>query len=535
MTALLPRLRDERALRAAFRWQLPPRFNIGVACSDAHPARAEALVERLPGGTRRTWTFGDLSERSNRFANALAGLGLARGDRVAQIVGQGAAAAAVHLGAYKAGCVVVPLSELHGSDAIRHRLADSDARLVVTGTQTEELVRDVTAGLGARVVVDAPRPAAGTLEHLLAAASSSYDAVDTAADDPAYLIYTSGTTAAPKGVLHAHRSLFGHLPCVELGNDGFPQPGDRYWTPADWAWMGGLMDAFLPSLFYGVPLVATPRARFDPEWAVRLLDDEAVRNAFLPPTALRLMKNAGVRLRQGRLRSAISGGEVLGGDVLEWGREALGITIAEIYGQTEANLLVGNAPGVWEVRPGSMGRPYPGHDVEVVDGDGEPVADGEDGEVALRLPNPVAFLEYLNAPEATAAKTAGGWLRTGDVARRDADGWLWFVGRADDLIISSGYRIAPLEVEASLLSHPAVAAAAVVGVPDETRGQVVKAFVVPARDAEPGDRLAAALRAHVRDRLAAYEYPRQLEFVDALPQTVTGKIRRAALAHPETA
>ncbi|HVM69607.1 MAG TPA: AMP-binding protein [Gaiellaceae bacterium] len=535
VTPYVPRLRDERELRAAFRWELPARFNLGVACSDAHAPTAEALVELFPDGERRVWTFGDLSERSNRFANALRALGVGRGDRVALVLGQGIGAATVHLGTYKAAAVALPFSELHGSDAIRHRLADSDARVVATGPETAEVVLEVAAELGVQVVVDAPAAPgpARTLASLLADASPRFDAVDTAADDPAYLIYTSGTTAAAKGVLHAHRSLFGHLPCLELGNVGFPQAGDRYWTPADWAWMGGLMDAFLPSLFYGVPVVATPRARFDPEWAGRVLDGEGVRNAFLPPTALRLMKNAGVRLRARTLRSAISGGEALGADVLDWGRDALGVTIAEIYGQTEANLLVGNAPGVWDVRPGSMGRPYPGHHVDVIGPDGEPVADGEDGEVALRLPNPVAFLEYLNAPEATAAKTGGGWLRTGDVARRDPDGWLWFVGRADDLIISSGYRIAPLEVEASLLTHPAVAAAAVVGVPDETRGQVVKAFVVPAQGVAAGDALADELRAHVRERLAAYEYPRRLEFVRELPQTVTGKIRRAALAEAE--
>ena len=529
---LLPPLRDEGALRAAFRWELPSRFNIGTACSDVHAPAEEAVVERFPDGSRRVWTFGDLAERSNRFANALGGLGVTRGERVALVVGQGIAAATVHLGAYKAGVVVVPLSELHGRDAVRHRLEDSAARVVVAGPAAADLVRETAEDLSIEIVLDGVPAAAPerTLDDLLAAASSRFERLDTAAEEPAYLIYTSGTTSAPKGVLHAHRSLFGHLPCLELGNGGFPRPGDRYWTPADWAWMGGLMDAFLPSLYYGVPIVATPRARFDPEWAARVLADEGVTSAFLPPTALRLMKNAGARVGGGRLRGAISGGELLGADVLEWGHEALGITIAEVYGQTEANLLVGNAPGVWEVRPGSMGRPYPGHDVVVLAADGSPAATGADGEVALRLPNPVAFLEYLNAPEATAAKTVDGLLRTGDVARRDGDGWLWFVGRADDLIISSGYRIAPLEVEASLLTHPAVAAAAVIGVSDETRGQVVKAFVVAARGAEPGDALAAELQAHVRSRLAAYEYPRQLEFVAELPQTVTGKIRRAALA-----
>src|SRR5829696_8003 len=522
VTPIVPRLDGYDATRAAFRWNVPERLNLGVACCDVHTPSAVALVDVAPDG-RREWTYGELRGQSNRFANALRGLGVARGERVAFAVPQGATAAIAHLVTYKAGAVAVPLSELFGPDAIRHRLGDSGARVVVTGAATADVVAEVAAEVGTRVVH------ARDLPRLLSDASPRFAAEDTAAEDPAYLIYTSGTTAAPKGVLHAHRSLLGHLPCLELGNAGFPRRGDRYWTPADWAWIGGLMDAFLPSLFYGIPVVAASRARFDPEWAVRLIVEEQVRNAFVPPTALRLMKAAGVSVPPGTLRSTISGGETLGSDLLEWTREALGVTVAEVYGQTEANLLVGNAPGLLETRPGSMGRPYPGHDVAVIDDDDRPVAAGDDGEIALRLPDPVAFLEYLNAPDATAEKTRGGWLRTGDVARRDEDGWLWFVGRSDDLIMSAGYRISPLEVEQCLLGHAAVAACAVVGEPDETRGEIVKAFVVPSDAAAADDALAHRLQDFVRTRLAAYEYPRRVEFVAELPLTVTGKIRRAAL------
>ena len=299
-------------------------------------------------------------------------------------------------------------------------------------------------------------------------------------------------------MLHAHRALFGHLPGFELSHSFFPAGGDVFWTPADWAWIGGLMDALVPSLYLGRPIVAGPRGRFDPELAARVIVETGVRNAFIPPTALRLMKGAGVSLPAGTLRTVMSGGESLGADTLAWARESLGVTVAEIYGQTEANYLVGNSPGVWEVRPGSMGLPYPGHDVAVIDADGTELPAGETGEIAVRVPDPVAFLEYLNAPEATAAKFVGPWLRTGDLASRDADGYLWFKGRADDLIISAGYRISPLEVEQCLLRHPAVVAAAVVGVPDELRGQVVKAFVI-ARDAAPprrARRRAQAVRPH---------------------------------------
>jgi acetyl-CoA synthetase len=492
-------------LRAAFAWRVPERFNIGVACSDAQPASATAVVEGA-----RELSFRQLSELSNRFANALVGLGVERGDRVALVLPQGIAVAVVHCGIAKAGAIAVPMSELFGPDAVRHRLADSGARVVVTSEASREVVTEVAAELGARTIVEGE-----PFEQLLRDGAAAFAAVDTAADDPAYVVYTSGTTAAPKGALHAHRSLLGHLPGFELSHGSFPQPGDRFWTPADWAWIGGLMDALMPTLYHGRTIVAAPRARFDPEWAARLIVEQRVRNVFVPPTALRLMKNAGVRLPPGTLRTAMSGGETLGADTLDWARESLGITVAEIYGQTEANYVVGNAPGVWEVRPGSMGRAYPGHDVQVVD-----------GEIAVRLPDPVAFLGYWNAPEATAAKVVDGWLRTGDLARQDEDGYLWFTSRADDLIISAGYRISPLEVEQCLLGHPAVAQVAVVGVPDELRGQIVKAFVVPRAGAQPD---AAELQTLVRSRLAAYEYPRQIEFVSELPLTVTGKIRRRAL------
>lgn len=497
---------------------MPERFNIGVACSDAQRPDDVAIV----AGDDEL-TFGRLAELSNRFANVLRGLGVGAGERVAFVLPQGFSAAICHLGTYKAGAVALPLSELFGPDALRHRLADSAARVVVASPASLEIVKEIAAELGVRVVADGE-----SFQRLLANASANCAAADAHADDPAYLIYTSGTTAAPKGVLLPHSSLLGHLPGFDHSHSGFPQPGDRFWTPAEWAWMGGLMDGLIPTLFHGRTIVAMPRGRFDPEAATRLIVELGVRNAFIPPTALRVMRNAGVSLPPGTLRTVASGGETLGADTLEWASDRLGVTVAEMYGQTEANYLVGNSPDAWPVRPGSMGRAYPGHEVAVIDPAGERCEPGAEGEIAVRMPDPVAFLGYLNAPEATAAKFHGDWLKTGDVASQDADGYFWFTGRADDLIISSGYRIAPQEVEQCLARHPAVAAVAVVGVPDETRGEVVKAFVV-ARDAEPGDALAAELQQFVRERLAAYEYPRRIEFVAELPLTVSGKIRRSAL------
>ena len=509
------------ALVAAHRWEVPTRFNIGVACSDAQRADAQALVAVAAEGVTRTYTFGELSRLSNRVANALAHLGVVRGDRVAIVLAQSLETCVAHLGTYKLGAVAVPMSVLFGPDALRHRLADSGARIVITDEERLEAVAGVAAELGDVTVVGtgggAPPPYG--FWALVGDASPELEPASTGADDPALIIYTSGTTGPPKGALHAHRVLLGHQPGFRLSHDGFPQEGDRFWTPADWAWIGGLINALLSTLYNGRPIVAAPRERFDPEWAASLIGQHAIRNTFLPPTALKLMRQAGVALPHGRLRTVMSGGEVLGEEMLTWSREHLGVTVNEIYGQTEANYVVGNSHRQWPVKPGSMGRPYPGHRVVVLD----------DGEIAVAVPDPVAFLGYWENRAATAEKVGDGWLRTGDLGRVDGDGYLWFEGRRDDLISSAGYRIGPGEIEQSLLGHPAVAMSAVIGVPDPVRGEAVKAFIKLADGVAPSQALAEEIQQFVRTRLAAYEYPRHIEFVDQLPLTVTGKIRRNEL------
>jgi acetyl-CoA synthetase len=366
---------------------------------------------------------------------------------------------------------------------------------------------------------------------LVQAASPQHDIVDTAAEDPAIMVYTSGTTGNPKGVLYAHRVLLGHLPGIEFSHDFFPQPGDRMWTPADWAWAGGLMDVLLPSLFHGIPVLAKRLAKFDPEEAFELLARHGIRNAFMPPTALKLMRN--VRAPKQRfgydMRSIASGGERLGDEMLAWGREAFGLTINEFYGQTEANVTVANCASIMPLKEGSMGRAVPGHVLEVVDDDGLPVAPGETGTIAVKAPDPVFFLRYWNKPEATQDKYRGEWLLTGDTGHRDEDGYFWFYGRNDDVIISSGYRIGPTEIEECLMHHPAVAMVAVIGVPDKVRGEIVKAFIVPKADIVADEALHADVQAFVKARLSAHEYPRAIEFRESLPMTITGKIRRKDL------
>jgi acetyl-CoA synthetase len=513
-------------LRRRFRWAVPVSYNLAVDACDRQPPGSVAVIHAGEDGAVEELRYGDLSASSGRLANVLRGFGVARGDRVAVILPQGPKVAVSHLAVYKLGAIAVPLTTLFGPDGLRVRLQDSGAKIVITDAATDAKVEALVPELPAlegRLVVERD------WDDLLSRASSRFQPEDTRADDPALLIYTSGTTGGPKGALHAHRVLLGHLPGFELSHDFYGQPGDRLWTPADWAWIGGLFDALFPVLHHGSSIVSDGSpGPFDPERAMATMARHGVRNAFLPPTALKLMRQAGVGPPAGlELRSVMSGGESLGEEMLDWVRGRLGVTVNEIYGQTECNYVVGNAGSLYAVKPGSMGRAYPGHDVAVLDESGRET--GDVGEVAVRRPDPVMFLGYWGRARETAEKFRGEWMLTGDLARRDGEGYLWFEGRKDDVINSAGYRIGPTEVEDCLMRHPAVAMAAVVGVPDAVRGQVVKAYVVARPDARPDPALAAQIQDFVRRRLAAYQYPRQIEFVDEMPLTTTGKIRRSEL------
>jgi acetyl-CoA synthetase len=345
------------------------------------------------------------------------------------------------------------------------------------------------------------------------------------------MIYTSGTTGPPKGALHAHRVLLGHLPGIEMPHDFFPEPGDRFWTPADWAWAGGLLDCLLPSLRYGVPVVAHRFDKFDPEQAYAVLARHGVRNAFIPPTALRMMRSA--PHPQGRwdfkLRTVGSGGEALGAETLEWGKSTLGLTVNEFYGQTECNLVLSSCAMLGVSRPGAIGKPVPGHDVAIIRPDGSRAEAGEVGQIAVKRPNPVMFLEYWGRPDATKDKFTGDWMTTGDQGFADEDGYVHFVGRDDDVITSSSYRIGPGEIEDCLIRHPAVALAAAVGKPDPVRTEIVKAFIVLKGGFAPSDALASDIQDFVKAKLSAHEYPREVAFIDSMPMTTTGKVIRRLL------
>ncbi|MEO1719253.1 MAG: acyl-CoA synthetase [Pseudomonadota bacterium] len=529
--------RDYDHAVATFDWQIPTRFNIAHAISDQHavaaPARA-ALIFAQADGKTRTWSQGEVGGSANRLANALEALGIGRGDIVGVHLPQSPECLIAHIAILKRGAIVLPLFRLFGPDALTYRLSHSRAKCLLTLNSAWEQVRTDVDALDTLehviTVGQASRPTR-SFWQLISSASDTAQTADTSANDPAVIIYTSGTTGPPKGALHAHRVLFGHLPGVVLPHDGFPQAGDRFWTPADWAWIGGLLDVLWPALHCGVPVVGSDNQKFDPEWAFQFMTEHGVRNVFMPATALRMMAqvpNPRERFSPG-LRSLASGGETLGRELIAWGRDTLGVTMNEFYGQTECNLVVGNCAKLFDVQPGSMGRAIPGHHVGIVDDDGHEVPTGEAGVVAVRRPDPVMFLEYLHQPEATAAKFRGDWFLLGDVARRDADGHFWFEGRDDDIISSSGYRIGPGEIEDCLSAHPAISHAGVVGLPDPVRGEVVAAYIVLSPGVEQSADLEVGIRDHVRARLAAHEYPRIIRFVTELPMTVTGKIKRGEL------
>ena len=524
-----------------FQWQVPEFYNIGIDICDkwARQRSRLALIFENEKGQVEKYTFWDLKNLSNKLAHGLKAFGFGAGERLGILLPQCPQTAISHIACYKVGAVAIPLFTLFGTDALEYRLSNSKAKGLVTDAANLPKIMEIWQNLPHLKTVlvtegEKPEKVLG-FQDVVEKGSSDFRALKTRADDPALIIYTSGTTGPPKGALHAHRTLLGHLPGVEFPHNFFPQEDDLFWTPADWAWIGGLIDVLFPSWHHGIPVVAHRARKFDPEEAFHLIAKHKIRNAFMPPTALKLMRQ--VQDPKSRhsysMRSIGSGGETLGEELLDWGREVMGLTINEFYGQTECNLIVGCCADVMEIRPGSMGRSIPGHEVDVIDGQGNPVKEGTVGEIAVKRPDPVMFLEYWRQPDATRKKFIGDWLLTGDLARKDEDGYFWFHGRTDDVITSAGYRIGPAEIEDCLMKHPAVAMVAVVGRPDEVRTEIVKAFIVPKAEVTPGPDVEKDIKTFVKTRLAAHEYPREIEFVRELPMTATGKIMRRELKKRE--
>ncbi len=529
-----------------FRWLLPDDFNIARLCCRRwadDKSRVAILFDDEAGGDRAV-TYAQLQQDTDRLSNVLTGLNVRRGTRVAFVLPQRPEVAAAHFACHQLGAIAMPLSVLFGPEALEYRLQDSEASVIIvdqSALASLDAVRSNCPALRHVIAIDCGRDDLIDWHSALAAAADHFEPVSTHATDPAILIYTSGTTGSPKGALIPQSALLGNLPGFVASQNWFPQPDDVFWSPADWAWTGGLMDALLPTLYFGHPIVAS-RARFSAEHAFKLMEKYRVTNTFLFPTALKMMMKtlpAPTQHYRLSLRAIMSGGEAVGDSVFQWVREALGISVNEIFGQTEANYLVGNCSMYWPARPGSMGKPYPGHRVAVLDEHGAPLGPGHTGEVALHRcdihghPDPVIFAGYWNRLEASAEKFRGDWLLTGDLAEFDEAGYLWYRGRADDMFKAAGYRIGPSEIENCLIRHPAVANAAVVPKPDAERGNLVKAYVVLTEDtprSERADRqLIEALQQHVRGLLAPYEYPKEIEFIDALPMTTTGKVQRRVL------
>ncbi|MBW3096489.1 AMP-binding protein [Pseudohoeflea sp. DP4N28-3] len=533
----MDRNRSYEELYRDFRWDVPGDFNIArVACDDwaeREPDRV-CLTHYSPDGQHLEMTYGELSGCSNAFARALQALGVGAGDRVALLLPQGFDTVIAHMAIFKLGAISVPLALLFGVEGLQHRLAASGARAIVStreGAYKVQAIRSSLPALEHIVVSGESRGWDDRMDALISAYRQEPINVIGGRDDPALMIFTSGTTGAPKGALHGHRVLAGHIPGIQFHHEFMPQPDDLMWTPADWAWAGGLLNVLLPALLLGVPVVSSPAQKFDPELAFRILEEMGVRNAFIPPTALRIMRsveNPAARYRL-RLRTVSSAGEALGRDTYEWGQRALGLTINEFYGQTECNAVLSSCAARDVSKGGAIGRPVPGHDVAIIDATGALMPAGTVGQIAVRRPDPAMFLGYWRNEEATRSKFVGDWMLTGDQGVLDDEGFISFFGRDDDVITSSGFRIGPGEIEDCLIGHPAVALAAVVGKPDPIRTEIVKAYIVLADGQTADEALRRDIQTFVKERLSAHEYPREIAFVDSLPVTTTGKVIRREL------
>ena len=565
----LPQADHHGDLHSRFGWQVDEHFNMAEVCArrwaaqDAAQPQAlqrTAIIEHRPGQRPGRWSYVQLQAQANALSRVLRGLGVQRGDRVAIVLPQRFETAVAYMAVLQMGAVAMPLSVLFGPEALQYRLQDSEAVVAIADDRAmahfqHPVLRAACPALR-QVLALGQLPGDVDWTAALAQESRTFQAVRTKAEEAAVLIYTSGTTGPPKGALIPHRALIGNLPGFVCSQNWFGFDGVHnthsdavFWSPADWAWTGGLMDALLPTLYFGRPIVACAE-RFGAEMAFELMQDQGVTHSFLFPTALKAMMKACPQPRAQfdlSLQAIMSAGEAVGDAVFAYCRDQLGVVVNEMFGQTEINYIVGNGSKLWPAIPGSMGRAYPGHRVAVIDDEGRECAVGVTGDVALhRLdvhgrPNPIFFLGYWKREDATRAKFTGDWCRTGDLARRDAGGYLWYEGRADDVFKSAGYRIGPGEIENCLVKHPAVANAAVVPKPDAERGALVKAYVVlspelaarlPASAAARAAfeaKLSAQLQAHVRGQLAPYEYPKEVEFISELPMTTTGKVQRRVL------
>ena len=538
---MLKRFDNYDELYNSFRWSIPENYNIASDTIDKFSnSERIALKHVLDDGNCNEFTFKYLQQKSNQLANVLDHLSFKNDDRVGIILGQCPETILSHMACFKSGKISIPLFSLFGDDALLFRLKDSGASTVICDDLSIEKIKRINEFLPClKNIISINRKKSDvkvlSFYELISNASDKYKNVESKSNDPALIIYTSGTTGDPKGALLPHKVLLGHIPGVEMPHEFLTSSHpvtDCFWTPADWAWIGGLFDVLMPALFFGIPVISYRSSKFDPEFTFTLLEKYEVKNTFIPPTALKMMKsfNENFKGKNLKLRTLGSGGESLGQELLKWGKEIFDVGINEFYGQTECNLTISNCGLIMKQKLGSIGKPVPGHNVRLMNKEGSFINDeNEEGEIVVNSSSPSTFLGYWNNKSETEKKIIDGWLHTGDYATLDEDGYFYFKGRKDDLINSSGYRIGPSEIENTILSIDEVEMAAVVGVPDDLRGQIVKAVIVPknkfyidSQNLELKDKI----KNKVKDKLSAHEYPRIIEFVSELPLTTTGKIKR---------
>jgi acetyl-CoA synthetase len=529
-------------LRAKHKWNIPADYNVAIDCLDRHTSLRDkvALIYEDDEGRSARYTFGQMIEASNRFANALRGLGIARGDVVAVHTPQRPETAIAHIAAYRLGAIALPISKLFGPDAIQYRLENSSAKAILMEPETIAKIDGIDLKIlpNFKHVIATDR-AKGCLgfNDLMSKGAPTFAMDKTSAEDPALLMYTSGTTGNPKGVLHVARYVLGHNGVDYSYN--YLRDGDLYYSPADWAWVAGLLAGLLAIWPYGIPVLAyRSKARFDPDITLRLLEKHGATVGLYPPTALKVLrevKNPREKYRGLKLRCIVSGAEPVSPQLANWVDEELQVEFNQGFGQTEANYFVGTCSAVEKPRLEPIGKPYPGHNVAIVSQGGEVVKPGDTGEIAIRRDSPVVMREYWKSPAAMSEKFKGEWCMTGDLGSMDEDGYVYFYGRNDDVIKSSGYRIGPSEIEAKIMEHRGVASCAVIGVPDAQRGQAIKAFIKLLPGFSPSEVIISEIQTHVRTRLAAHEVPREIEFLQEFPATVTGKIMRRELRAIEEA
>ncbi|QQE76426.1 acyl--CoA ligase [Brevibacillus composti] len=517
--------------------QLPERYNFAAQVdrwADLHPQR-RAIWEVNAEGEERVLTYEELRRHSNRVANGLESLGIGAGDRVLVLVPRGVEAYAIYLGLLKIGAVVMPGSEMLRSKDIEYRANHAQAKAIIGFDAIRDEVdqiRSASPSLSRFITIGQLADGWISLSELLDDQSDDYRCADTKADELAFLSYTSGTTGGPKGVMHVHGWPFAHLAvAAKLWLD--VQEGDLVWATAGPGWAKWIWSPFVSTLGMGATALVY-KGRFDPDTYLTLLQNYPITVLCATPTEYRLMaKVPGLeKYALQALRSACSAGEPLNREVIDTFRRVYGLTVRDGYGQTENTLLVGTFVGM-EPKPGSMGRPSPVVRVAIIDEEGAELPQGEVGDIAIDRDMIALFRGYLDDPERTERAFRGNWYVTGDQGRMDEEGYIWFEGRADDIIISGGYTIGPFEVEDALVKHPAVAECAAVASPDPERGQVVKAFVVLQQGMQPSEELVRELQDHVKRMTAPYKYPRKVEFVAELPKTTSGKIRRVELRQQE--